>query len=571
MSARRKPRVIPPLPPPGSPPPPPVLPLDDPRLAFITNKWSRTIIQPLLISSLITALLSAFLVLAEIITRSDVWVPFSAFLLFVTLESCYTTLWLQQPERRLLNHTRYRAAEVLMLALLLRFFSWSILDSWPTLANLPDILAQPHLYLIDASFIFIGILSLFAWERTISLAQTFTRLAIDQAEVYYYSLPTNQRNASDKPVRTNRGEIVFAFFRQWIIGAIILAIVTSLGSYDVVEIYQGTPLALARLGLRTELVLFLLLYFLAGFALLSQARLAAMNARWLINGVTRAGRVEQSWHRYTLLLLGGIALVAAFLPIGSTFAIGRILQVTIWAISMAVSFVVTLFSTLLAMLLSLFTGDQVAEPLQPLPQPTLPPLPTPTPTPIPSALPPPAIDTGLLVSSLFWAVAIVVTVMAITFFLRERGVKVNTAVFQSIWHQLRAWLQTAWRGAGHQVRDWQQAVRARLQREPDEKPANQPPWRFIRLNSLSPRDQIRYFYLSTVKRAGDKGVPRQQAETPLEFAEDLKQSWPDAEEDVDALTEAFMEARYGRSPIEAEDVSPVKKRWQQVKSSLRRK
>ncbi|MBK8902258.1 MAG: DUF4129 domain-containing protein [Anaerolineaceae bacterium] len=171
---------------------------------------------------------------------------------------------------------------------------------------------------------------------------------------------------------------------------------------------------------------------------------------------------------------------------------------------------------------------------------------------------------------MFWAVAIVVSVMAISFFLRERGMKMNMAVFQTFWQRFRVWLQTAWRGAGHQVRDWQQAVRTRLQREPAEKP-NQPPWRFIRLNSLSPRDQIRYFYLSTVKRAADKGVPREQAETPLEFAQDLKQSWPEAEEDVDALTEAFLEARYGRSPIEAEDVNPVKKRWQQVKSSLRRK
>ena len=79
------------------------LSLDDPRLAFITNKWSRTIVQPLLISLLITSLLSSVLALAQIISRQDIWLPFSLFFLFVTLEGCYTTLWLQQPERRLLN------------------------------------------------------------------------------------------------------------------------------------------------------------------------------------------------------------------------------------------------------------------------------------------------------------------------------------------------------------------------------------------------------------------------------------------------------------------------------------
>lgn len=546
------------------------LSIDDPRLAFITNKWSRTILQPLLISVLTTALLSAVLVFAEIVTDIN-WLPFSFFLFFVCLEGCYTTLWLQQPERRLLNHTAYRAAEMLLLALLLRVFAWTITGSWPNLADIPELLRLPQTVFLDVPFIFIGILSLIAWDRTTRLSKTFTELSIDQAEVYYYTQPSSQRVSSDKPVRTNRGEIVLSFFRQWIGGALFLAVVTSISNFDVVEIYQGSSLALARLGLQPELLLFLLLYFLAGFSLLSQAQLAAMNARWLINGVTRRGQVERSWHRYTIWLLGGIALLAAFLPIGSTFAISNLLQSIIWAITAAVSFLLSLLSTLLALILSLFSGDPAAETTEPLVQPTLQPVPTPTATPIPPALPPQTVDTGLIISSLFWAVAIVISVMAVSFFLRERGIKVNTAVIQSFWQQLRHWLQSIWRDAGHQMRDWQQAVRTRLQREPVEKEKVQPPWRFIRLNALSPREQIRYFYLSTVRRAADKGVSRQQAETPLEFARDLKQNWPEAEEDVDALTGAFLEARYGRSPIEKEDVNPVKKRWRQVKSSLRRR
>lgn len=546
------------------------LSIDDPRLAFITNKWSRTILQPLLISILFTALLSTVLVFAEIAT-SMAWLPFSIFLFFVCLEGCYTTLWLQQPERRLLNHTAYRAAELLLLALLLRAFAWTLTGSWPNIADIPEMLRLPQTVFIDAPFIFIGILSLIAWDRTTRLSETFTELAIDQAEVYYYSQPPGQRVSSDKPVRTNRGEIVFSFFRQWIGGALILALLTSMSNFDVVAVYRGSSLALARLGLRPELLLFLLLYFLAGFSLLSQAQLAAMNARWLINGVKRRGKVERSWHRYTIWLLGGIALLAAFLPIGSTFAISNLLQSIFWGISTAASFILSLLSTLLALILSLFSGNPTAEQAEPLIQPTLPPVPTPTATPIPPALPPQTVDTGLIVSSLFWAVAIVMSVMAVSFFLRERGVKMNTAVFRRLWQTILQWLQITWHEAGHQMRDLQQAVRTRLQREPKESAENKPPWRFIRINSLSPREQIRYFYLSTVRRAADKGVPRQRAETPLEFARDLKQSWPEAEEDVDALTDAFLEARYGRSPIDKEDVNPVKKRWRQVKASLRRR
>ena len=424
---------------------------------------------------------------------------------------------------------------------------------------------------MDIPFIAGGVLALVAWDRAIRLGLTFTELTIDQAEVYYYSRPANQRVSSDKPVRTNRGEIVLSFFRQWIGGAVILAIITSMSTFDLANFNSDTPFGLGRLGLRPELLTFLLIYFLAGLTLLSQARLAAMNARWLINGVTRAGRVEQSWHRYTLWLLGGIALIAAFLPLGSTFAISNILQTIVWAVTTATAFILSFFSTLLALFLSLFSRGGSSEGAEPLLQPTLQPLPTPSPTPIPSALPPSPFDSGLLLSSMFWAVAIVMSVLAISFFLRERGVKLNTAVAQTIWQRVRQWLQTAWRGAGHQMRDWQQAVRTRLQKEPEDEESTKPPWRFIRLNALSPREQIRYFYLSTVKRAANKGVPRQQDETPLEFAQDLKQSWPEAEEDVDALTDAFLEARYGRSPIEKEAVNPIKKRWQQVKASLRRR
>jgi hypothetical protein len=96
-----------------------------------------------------------------------------------------------------------------------------------------------------------------------------------------------------------------------------------------------------------------------------------------------------------------------------------------------------------------------------------------------------------------------------------------------------------------------------------------PPWNFIRLNALSAREQIRYFYLSTVRRAGERGVPRDRSETPSEFAADLKENWPEAEGDIEALTDAFLHARYSRQEIE--DVSPVKQTWKRVKSSLRRR
>jgi hypothetical protein len=96
-------------------------------------------------------------------------------------------------------------------------------------------------------------------------------------------------------------------------------------------------------------------------------------------------------------------------------------------------------------------------------------------------------------------------------------------------------------------------------------------WRFIRLGGLPPREQIRYFYLSTVRRAGERGVPRNSAETPLEFAEDLKDGWPEVEEEVEELTDAFLKARYSDAPVVSEDVPEVKETWKDVRRQIRKR
>ena len=96
-------------------------------------------------------------------------------------------------------------------------------------------------------------------------------------------------------------------------------------------------------------------------------------------------------------------------------------------------------------------------------------------------------------------------------------------------------------------------------------------WRFIRLGGLKPREQIRYFYLSTVRRAGERGVQRNAAETPLEFADNLKGGWPEVEQEVEELTDAFLKARYSDDPITGGDVPEIKETWKDVRRQIRKR
>ncbi|MDX1413920.1 MAG: DUF4129 domain-containing protein, partial [Candidatus Promineifilaceae bacterium] len=130
-----------------------------------------------------------------------------------------------------------------------------------------------------------------------------------------------------------------------------------------------------------------------------------------------------------------------------------------------------------------------------------------------------------------------------------------------------------WRGLWHRASTMRLQLPQLMSAKDDSEPATSKRrrWRFFRIGALSPREQIRYFYLSTVRRAADKGVRRESAETPLEFSEDLKQSWPEVEDEVEDLTDAFLKARYSKQPISDEEVPEIKETWKGVRREIKKR
>jgi len=94
-------------------------------------------------------------------------------------------------------------------------------------------------------------------------------------------------------------------------------------------------------------------------------------------------------------------------------------------------------------------------------------------------------------------------------------------------------------------------------------------WRLLNLRSLSPRQQVMFFFLALVRRGGESGVPRHPSQTPNEYAQVLKQQLPDVEEDVSSMTEQFIEALYSRHEITSDRVGFVQRSWQHIKHALR--
>ena len=92
---------------------------------------------------------------------------------------------------------------------------------------------------------------------------------------------------------------------------------------------------------------------------------------------------------------------------------------------------------------------------------------------------------------------------------------------------------------------------------------------YVNPRRMNPRQQVMFFYLALVRRSQDAGLPREPSQTPYEYARRLDRNLPEVTESVDAMTEAFMEARYSRHEIPPSQVSRVRQWWEQVRKLLK--
>ncbi len=541
------------------------------RRRYRAGRLMRRVLRPLLMAVLITALLVGILSVVVELSADARWYALTLPLFFIALEAIYTTQWLNKPRQMALDRLSYRAAELLLLVVLLRIISWIVFaEGIPDAEALMHYLRRPYALFLNTPFIITLVCGLIAWRLAVNLGQIFSRLEVNDFELRFHSLPLAQRKARayDQPIQESRHGLTESFTRFWLLGGLLLVVAAGISTLE----QQTTaallsPLAAGRANLEPRLLGALLLYFIIGMFLLSQARLMELHARWLVNNVDADLDARQKWQQSSLIILLLVVAVAAFLPIGSTSALSQIVNVLLyWLLFLAnvLLFVLVLpFALILALLSSRDPGEVAA---------SLPPI-------DPASIVPPA-QAGsspfaetivMLLSSGFWAVFIVIVVLALLFFLRERRQEGFLESAAEIWAQIITWLKLRWLKLRGQARSLQEtlAFARRTEVDPEALPSRRMPWRFLRVSGLPPREQIRYFYLSTVRRAGEKGVKRPQAGTPLEYAEDLKERWPEAEEGLEAITGAFLKARYSDKEILEEEIAPVKNTWKEVRRELR--
>ncbi|MCA9986696.1 MAG: DUF4129 domain-containing protein [Anaerolineales bacterium] len=532
----------------------------------ISIHYSRLVL-PAIISTWVLCLLIGPIAVIRAWNPAINWAPLMVMLTAAALQGVFGTRWLLAPGQRLLNKGPFRIAEFVLIVVVVRLMVWATVAP-PTPGQLRELLLDP-LAILDGGYMLFLFFALASWSTAGSISRIFYGMAVLPEEEEYF---TARRTQTDGRLPDAFGIIhlrssqLSSFLSYWLNGALLLALCTAAASIDLQELGDGTLRNVTRLGLPSELLVALILFFVLGLWLLSWGRLQVMQLRWLTERRVVHRPVPGQWQRSSLLLIAGVALLAGFLPIGSTFALARLVEAIFNVAFQIVGFLMSLLFLLIAFLFSLF-GSSPPESLQ---QPEPPPLEPPPLVPAESFQE--LSETALMVrGGIFWLVAIVAVLVLLVFFLRERGYQLDSRILRALWRDLRLGLRRLWGYLFGRVELASRAIRQRLALGQASDDTNQPPWRFVNLRNLPPREQVRYFYLSIVRRAEAQGVERRAAETPLEFVNDLRQEWPEAEDEIKALTDAFLEARYSADDISAGEAGLIKRTWQQVRSGIRKR
>lgn len=313
-----------------------------------------------------------------------------------------------------------------------------------------------------------------------------------------------------------------------------------------------------------------LLYFLLGLALFSQTQFIDLHNRWSINRVPVNTAIVGRWAFYSLVFLVILTVIASLLPtsysLGLLAALGYALDWVVYLLFMSFQVLVALVLLLLGLLSMLFGRQAPAErPELPSFQPPLLP-----PAPVDAASTPlPWLEVAK--SLLFWGLFIAVLLFALVQYLRQHEEVIaalrkrrGLAWLGKLWDWLRAFWQAAQKGIAGVVSAGLERIRPR-----QNLPRVVGGW--VNLRKLDPRQRVFFFYQAFLRRSSESGLPRSLSQTPLEFASRLDSALPEAEPDIEALTSAFIEARYTPRPVQPEKASRVKEAWEHLRRALRKR
>lgn len=476
----------------------------------------------------------------------------AGYLPWVTIVFCLDAMYTKRAIRKIalfsLEWAIFRGVEIVVLLLGLKVLLYLIrgpAQLWADLAGGPQVFLENF---FDGDYLVSAGLLLLAWMTAGDFAEDLGELEGDESLLAGdYAVSISQER---KGVRRRLMNRIFSLG----IGMVVLVTLMRLDLEGILGI---------RPAMRAT-ILNVVLYFMFALVLFSQTQFAVLRATWSTERIPQNLNLGTRWLRYSAIFLLGLAVLSVLLPTSYTLGFLSLLGILLSWLLFAIAWFWQLLVALFLLLASLFGVKQSGPRTGPAPPP-----------PTPSAGLPASTAAApwfeLLKSILFWALFLGVIGFSAYQYLKqhkELWLKIRqlpgAALINRFWTSLLALLRGANRALASAVEAG--IRRVRLGRAVATRGS---PWRFISLRRLSSRQKVLFYYLAMLRRAGERGFPRQPQETPYEYRITLSSSLTGADQDLASMTEAFVEARYSPHKVTVEQAGWVKRWWERIRRSLR--
>lgn len=512
--------------------------------------WNKRVF--IVAGSLLVALMMACIMIAvlHLFRRINAewqvtYLPWLGF--FISLEAIYTTHLSYKISYFSEDRVKMRVAElivILVIVKLLLFFIYSPMSLWFDLQAWKSFLIDffNRSYLLATGF------TVFLWVIATQFGVDLYEIGRDdyakgQEVAYYFS--------EDRAIARRR-----LVDRILVLGTIMITI-TAVVSLDSRFIWGDRPLF-------SGTYINLLLYFVLGFALFSQTQFAILGVTWRQESTPVQRNVGSRWVATSLLFLLVLAGLVWFLPTEYSLGLLGTLSVLFSYLMSIVVFLWNLFGFLFVSIFRLlgFFEGQSQEPNN---NPELPNLHMP---PVVPGQPIPWIE--VLKSILFWSVLIGVMGFAVYQYLKQN---------QELWQMIRrfplvSWLVNLFEGLRHWFnRTWRSVVSGmgvvRNRFIPAQTVGETPETlRFIRIHSLTPRQQVLFYFQALLRKAEQQGIHRRKTQTPYEYAQMLEASMPEVQANLEPFTDTFVEARYSQHPVTSDQASQAYGWWKSLRKII---
>lgn len=418
------------------------------------------------------------------------------------------------------------------------------------------------------AFIADGIILLIVWGIVFLCTRYLNRLRVQEGEMLDQIDNRFKELYEDNWRSYDHSEPLRKLGQFYLWGGVVLVILAALSSIGTSQFLNmaalGQLIGFQRPSIHLALAN-VLLYFVLGLLLLGEAHYVRQRTIWKLDRLPVPGEVASRWVGAVvgLVILAGI--IALILPTSYAMTLGQMLECVVGAALEAFAYIVGGIFYLFYLLSRLFPGGKGGGEQHPAPA-AVPHLPHAAAAPPPGASP---LDT--IRSLIFWLVALGIVIYCLSVLWRKRGNWMVNLPLAGILRGPIRFLSWLIQLIGHAGREVGRAVVSVVPNLFHRVETTAPrAFRFVSLSKLGPRELIEYFYLSVCERAGQLGHPRPPGVTPTEYQAMLRSALPLVDPEIEALTAAFIEARYGPHAATPSRAQAIREYWKILKVKLRR-